>query len=67
MRFSIRHTTFYSYEETGSFAVQRLRLTPLNNRAQTIHSWSIGSSFTSVIRTGSPAGTVIVPGENFEK
>lgn len=46
MRFSIRHTTSYSYAEPGSFAVQRLRLTPLDNRAQTIHSWSIEAQGT---------------------
>jgi transglutaminase-like putative cysteine protease len=41
MRFSIRHTTRYSYDETGSFAVQRLRLTPVDNPAQTILGWVI--------------------------
>jgi transglutaminase-like putative cysteine protease len=41
MRFAIRHTTHYSYDAQGSFAVQRLRLTPFDNRAQTVKSWSI--------------------------
>lgn len=41
MRFLIRHQTRYTYDELGSFAVQRLRLTPTSSRAQTIHSWSV--------------------------
>jgi len=41
MRFAVCHKTHYTYATPGAFAVQRLRLTPVNNRAQTIHSWSI--------------------------
>ena len=41
MRFAVRHKTHYTYDTPGAFAVQRLRLTPAGNRAQTIHSWSI--------------------------
>jgi transglutaminase-like putative cysteine protease len=41
MRFLVRHTTHYAYASPGAFAVQRLRLTPTSNRAQTILSWSI--------------------------
>jgi transglutaminase-like putative cysteine protease len=41
MRVSIRHTTHYSYESLGSFAVQRLRLTPASNSMQKVLSWSI--------------------------
>src|SRR3712207_4904608 len=41
MRFAVRHKTHYTYVTPGAFAVQRLRLTPSGNRAQTIHSWSI--------------------------
>jgi transglutaminase-like putative cysteine protease len=38
---SIRHSTNYSYGGVGSFAVQRLRLTPTDNRAQKVRCWSI--------------------------
>jgi transglutaminase-like putative cysteine protease len=38
---SVRHSTHYSYEGTNCFAVQRLRLTPSDTRAQTVRSWSI--------------------------
>jgi transglutaminase-like putative cysteine protease len=41
MRVSIRHTTHYRYDAVGSFAVQRLRLTPFDNPAQRILSWVI--------------------------
>jgi transglutaminase-like putative cysteine protease len=41
MRISIRHTTHYRYDAVGSFAVQRLRLTPFDNQAQKILSWTI--------------------------
>ena len=41
MQISIRHTTQYSYGAAGSSAVQRLRLTPSDNRAQKVRSWSI--------------------------
>jgi transglutaminase-like putative cysteine protease len=41
MRFTIRHATHYSYDVRGSFAVQRLRLTPADNRAQTVRSWKV--------------------------
>jgi transglutaminase-like putative cysteine protease len=41
MRVGIRHKTHYSYEALGSLAVQRLRLTPADNRAQKVLSWAI--------------------------
>lgn len=41
LRVSISHTTHYTYETPGAFAVQRLRLTPSSNRAQTVLAWSI--------------------------
>ncbi|MBA3520524.1 MAG: transglutaminase family protein [Rhizobiales bacterium] len=41
MRFSIRHSTHYTYDSLGSFAVQRLRLTPKSNVAQTVLEWRI--------------------------
>ncbi len=41
MRISIRHSTHYGYDGRGSFAVQRLRLTPTDNRAQTVRAWAI--------------------------
>ena len=41
MRISIRHSTHYSYDAVGSFAVQRLRLTPFDNQAQKVLSWAI--------------------------
>lgn len=41
MHVSIRHTTHYRYDAIGSFAVQRLRLTPSDNPAQRILSWVI--------------------------
>ena len=43
MRLRIRHSTHYRYEEAGSFAVQRLRLTPSTNRAQSVLSWKIAA------------------------
>lgn len=41
MRFAIRHETRYDYDTAGSFAVQRLRLTPSDSRSQKILSWAI--------------------------
>lgn len=41
MRFLIRHSTHYTYDALGSFAVQRLRLTPKSNAAQTVLDWRI--------------------------
>ncbi len=41
MRFTIRHTTNYTYELPANGAVQRLRLTPPKTKSQTIHSWAI--------------------------
>ena len=41
MHLSIRHQTKYRYDGAGSLAVQRLRLTPASNPAQTVHSWVI--------------------------
>jgi transglutaminase-like putative cysteine protease len=41
MRLTIRHQTKYRYDGAGSHAVQRLRLTPADNSAQSVHSWSI--------------------------
>ena len=43
MRLSIRHTTHYRYDTAGSQAVQRLRLTPTDNRAQKVLSWTIAA------------------------
>ncbi len=41
MLISIRHTTHYSYDTPGSFAVQRLRLTPAATQSQNVLSWLI--------------------------
>lgn len=41
MRISIRHTTSYEYDSVGAFAVQRLRLTPFDNKTQAVLSWTI--------------------------
>jgi transglutaminase-like putative cysteine protease len=41
MLVSVRHTTHYTYDALGSFAVQRLRLTPFDNQTQKVLSWSI--------------------------
>ena len=41
MHLTIRHQTRYRYDGAGALAVQRLRLTPTDNRAQTVHSWTI--------------------------
>jgi len=41
MRLKIRHATTYRYDELGSFAVQRLRLTPSSSRGQTVRSWTV--------------------------
>jgi transglutaminase-like putative cysteine protease len=41
MQLTIRHTTHYRYDAPGISAVQRLRLTPPNNRAQRVLEWRI--------------------------
>ena len=41
MKIAIRHTTNYQYDTVGSFSVQRLRLTPFDNRSQKVLSWTI--------------------------
>ncbi len=41
MHLTLRHRTRYCYDGAGNLAVQRLRLTPASNRAQTVHSWVI--------------------------
>jgi transglutaminase-like putative cysteine protease len=41
MLVSIRHTTQYRYDSAITFAVQRLRLTPVDNDAQKVRSWTI--------------------------
>ena len=41
MHLTINHTTRYNYSEPGSNAVQRLRLTPPNTKAQKILNWTI--------------------------
>jgi transglutaminase-like putative cysteine protease len=41
MRVAIRHVTRYAYDAPGSHSVQRLRLTPNDNPAQTVRSWTI--------------------------
>lgn len=41
MRLSIRHQTHYRYDSEGSFALQRLKLTPCSTAGQQVHSWSI--------------------------
>jgi transglutaminase-like putative cysteine protease len=41
MLVSIHHITHYSYDAASSFAVQRFRLTPFDNDAQKIRSWTI--------------------------
>jgi len=41
MHLTIRHQTRYRYEGAGSLAVQRLRLTPTDNPAQSVQSWLI--------------------------
>lgn len=41
MLVSIRHITHYSYDVASSFAVQRLKLTPFDNDAQKVLSWTI--------------------------
>ncbi|MEP1207517.1 MAG: transglutaminase family protein [Rhizobiaceae bacterium] len=41
MRLSITHTTQYEYDAPVDYALQQVRLTPANNRQQTVRSWSI--------------------------
>ena len=41
MRLSVRHTTRYDYSTESRYAVQRLRLTPRDNRAQSVLDWAI--------------------------
>lgn len=41
MHLTLRHQTRYRYDGAGSHAVQRLRLTPTSNAAQTVHSWAV--------------------------
>ena len=41
MQLTLRHQTTYRYDGAGSHAVQRLRLTPASNPAQSVESWAI--------------------------
>jgi transglutaminase-like putative cysteine protease len=41
MRLTVRHVTRYHYDAAGLAAVQRLRLTPRDNSAQTIVDWRV--------------------------
>ncbi|SEQ85245.1 Transglutaminase-like enzyme, putative cysteine protease [Faunimonas pinastri] len=41
MRLSIRHTTSYTYDQSGTCTVQRLRLTPVSNRWQNVLHWTV--------------------------
>jgi transglutaminase-like putative cysteine protease len=41
MLIAIRHVTHYAYDTVGSFAVQRLRLTPSDNQSQRVLGWRI--------------------------
>jgi len=41
MLVSIHHATNYTYDAAGSFAVQRLRLTPSDSQSQKVLSWTI--------------------------
>lgn len=43
MRLHIRHETFYSYEETVAYSVQRLYLTPQSHSSQSILEWRISA------------------------
>ncbi|MCB1342962.1 MAG: transglutaminase family protein [Pseudooceanicola sp.] len=42
MLLTISHTTVYSYDAPVSYALQRLRLRPCNNRQQQVLDWSVG-------------------------
>lgn len=41
MLLSIRHETRYAYDLPQSYALQRLRQSPLSDRRQSVHSWEI--------------------------
>jgi len=41
MRLTIAHRTVYTYDVPIHYALQRLRLTPVNGRLQTIRQWSL--------------------------
>ena len=41
MRLTITHTTQYEYDAPVEYALQQVRLTPIDNRQQTVHSWDI--------------------------
>lgn len=41
MRLKISHRTLYSYDAPVSYALQRVRLTPLNGHMQAVLSWSV--------------------------
>ena len=41
MRLSITHKTQYEYDVPVDYALQQVRLTPANNRQQTVRSWNI--------------------------
>ena len=41
MKLSIKHTTRYDYDAPVDYALQQVRLTPANNRQQTVESWDI--------------------------
>jgi transglutaminase-like putative cysteine protease len=50
VRISIRHETRYEYEEPANSAVIRLRLTPPNTSAQTVHNWAVSVNETPIER-----------------
>ncbi|MBE0692044.1 MAG: transglutaminase family protein, partial [Aquamicrobium sp.] len=41
MRLKVSHRTLYSYDAPVPYALQRLRLTPLNGHTQAVLSWSV--------------------------
>ena len=41
MRLKVSHRTLYSYDAPVPYALQRLRLTPLNGHTQVVLSWSV--------------------------
>ncbi len=41
MKLKITHTTTYEYDEPVGYALQQVRLTPITNSQQKVHSWNL--------------------------
>ncbi|MGB5872007.1 MAG: transglutaminase N-terminal domain-containing protein, partial [Albidovulum sp.] len=41
MKLKITHKTQYTYDEPVTYGLQQVRLTPVSNPHQTVHSWQV--------------------------